>query len=191
LQVTAEDIREARKSLGMTQEQLASKMLVDVTTVQRWEAGRTEPSLAAGQRLKNLLVKPQGLDHPLSDMMLEAEYGTAILDEHAVYRKVNTAFLEHMGLEDQSDLIGRYCFDVRDRLRDIWRRFRELAGASPEDLLFGDFDRISAQERFTRDGTSVLYIHSLTAIRQTNYSGNLAHCIEIAGTDILKGSEAD
>ena len=181
--MNAEEIRKARKSLGITQEQLAINMLVDVTTVQRWEAGRTVPSLSAVQRLKNFFVKMRGLTHPLMDILLESQDGIAILDENAVYRRLNTAFLDHLHIGDRTEAIGCYCFDVNSRSRHIWRKFGKIAQSVPEDLLFSDFEHIFAKERHAENGKPTLYIHSLTAIRQTEFSSYLLHKIEKAGSE--------
>ena len=50
----AEDIKNLRESLGMTQEEFAREVGVSFSTVSRWETGRGEPSPLARQRLAKL-----------------------------------------------------------------------------------------------------------------------------------------
>ncbi|MCB0833545.1 MAG: helix-turn-helix transcriptional regulator [Bacteroidetes bacterium] len=48
-------VRSLRERLGITQEQLASKLGVTFTSVNRWENGRTKPSPLALKRIEELL----------------------------------------------------------------------------------------------------------------------------------------
>jgi putative transcriptional regulator len=48
------DIRKLRKRLNLTQEQLAQKLGVSFTTVNRWEKGKNEPSPLALRALEDL-----------------------------------------------------------------------------------------------------------------------------------------
>jgi len=48
------DIRKLRKRLNLTQEQLAQKLGVSFTTVNRWEKGKNEPSPLALRVLEDL-----------------------------------------------------------------------------------------------------------------------------------------
>ena len=49
------EIREARIKKGLTQQQLANKMGVTVTTVSRWETGRSKPKMYDLKRLWRIL----------------------------------------------------------------------------------------------------------------------------------------
>jgi putative transcriptional regulator len=51
------DIKALRKQLGMTQEELAQKLGVSWSTVQRWESNKGRPSNLALQRLEQLKPK--------------------------------------------------------------------------------------------------------------------------------------
>jgi len=51
----AREIRELRSRLGLTQEQFAAKAGVTFSTVNRWESGRSNPSLLAMRRIEELL----------------------------------------------------------------------------------------------------------------------------------------
>ena len=48
-------IRTVRHRLGMTQEQLAHEIRVTVSTVNRWENGRTAPSRLARHAVRQLM----------------------------------------------------------------------------------------------------------------------------------------
>lgn len=48
------DIRKIRKRLNLTQEQLAQRLGVSFTTVNRWEKGKNEPSPLAFRALEEL-----------------------------------------------------------------------------------------------------------------------------------------
>ena len=50
-------IRELRTVLGLTQEQLAAKVGVTFTTVNRWENNKAKPSPLALQKIKQLQKK--------------------------------------------------------------------------------------------------------------------------------------
>jgi len=56
---TAEDIRNLRELLGMTQEELAREVGVSFSTVSRWETGRGEPSRLAQRQLDRLRKRVQ------------------------------------------------------------------------------------------------------------------------------------
>lgn len=48
-------LRQARKSAGLTQEELAHRLRVDVSTVKRWEGGQTTPSAWIWPKLAKLI----------------------------------------------------------------------------------------------------------------------------------------
>jgi|LGOV01.1.fsa_nt_gb transcriptional regulator with XRE-family HTH domain len=58
------DIRELRKLKGWTQQQLATEMMVSLSTIKRWEKGTTFPRTNDSYRLKQLLenMKERGND---------------------------------------------------------------------------------------------------------------------------------
>lgn len=61
----SEELRLLRSALGLTQEQLASKLMVSFATVNRWEAGKAKPQAAKLEKLRALLedsgVTPEDL----------------------------------------------------------------------------------------------------------------------------------
>ena len=54
-----EDIKAIREALGLTQEAFASKLRVDLTTINRWENGHRKPSSAASRHLERLKRRAQ------------------------------------------------------------------------------------------------------------------------------------
>jgi len=58
----SEKVRELRKVMGWTQEDLARQVPVSLPAVQRWERGRPFRGLAAKQALERLF-KRVGIDH--------------------------------------------------------------------------------------------------------------------------------
>ena len=50
----AVDIRNLRKTLGLSQEKFAAKLGVSFSTVNRWENGHGKPSPLAMKRIKDL-----------------------------------------------------------------------------------------------------------------------------------------
>jgi len=50
----ADTIKRLRIKLGLTQEQLAAKVGVTFSTVNRWEAGRSQPSPLAWREIERL-----------------------------------------------------------------------------------------------------------------------------------------
>lgn len=53
----ADDIKALRATLGLTQEALAQEITVSVTTICRWESGRTKPSRHTSKLLDALAGK--------------------------------------------------------------------------------------------------------------------------------------
>ena len=52
--MTPEEIKAARKELGMTQRELAYELGVDVGTLRRWELGQAKPSPYLGLALEQI-----------------------------------------------------------------------------------------------------------------------------------------
>ena len=55
--MTSKDILQLRKSLGLTQKELAARVKVDAITVSRWERAEQRPSLQAQRQLSRLVKK--------------------------------------------------------------------------------------------------------------------------------------
>ena len=51
------DVKEIRKKLGITQQELAYQLGVGVITVSRWERGSAKPSRLARKELARLVAK--------------------------------------------------------------------------------------------------------------------------------------
>ncbi len=52
-------IRQLRKTFGLTQEQLAYKLGVSFTSVNRWENGQSKPSKLAQKQIQSLYEKEE------------------------------------------------------------------------------------------------------------------------------------
>jgi transcriptional regulator with XRE-family HTH domain len=100
-----------RKSLGLTQEVFADQVGVDRSTVQRWEAGHTEPQPWLRPRIATVLdVSPDHLDDLLHDpaTIPLAESGTAEPDDHLIVRldRPASAEIEDMRRRDLLRLVS-------------------------------------------------------------------------------------
>ena len=56
--MTGERIREWRQAHGLSQAELAERLLVAVGTVHRWETGKTHPTRGMRRRLEQLIADP-------------------------------------------------------------------------------------------------------------------------------------
>ena len=55
--MNANQIKELRKKLGLSQERFAQRIQVSLLTVRRWESGKFKPSPLANEKLIKLLKK--------------------------------------------------------------------------------------------------------------------------------------
>ena len=58
--MTSNEIKELRKRLNMTQQELANAVGVDRVTIARWEAGQKKPSNLARRQLARLAKRKGG-----------------------------------------------------------------------------------------------------------------------------------
>jgi len=58
---TPEEIKKLRKRLGLSQEELARKIGVSFTSVNRWENGQSKPSKLAKKQIEILFEKTEEL----------------------------------------------------------------------------------------------------------------------------------
>jgi len=61
--MNGEQIRKLREVLGLSQQELAVKVGVSVSSVHRWESGKTRPHPLAVEKLKALEPAPQPVTH--------------------------------------------------------------------------------------------------------------------------------
>jgi DNA-binding XRE family transcriptional regulator len=66
-------LREFRRRLGLTQEQLAAKLGVTFVTINRWENGRTKPSPLAWKQIETLLRESGALGNALVETYLQTK----------------------------------------------------------------------------------------------------------------------
>ena len=168
------EIKKFRMEHGMTQEDLAHKLMVDVTTVQRWETGKAEPGLRALQQLINFFLKRPSQWHPLLDALLGLRIPVAVLDEHAVYRRVNRPFVKLSGFADRAEVVGHYCVEVSP----IWEQVTGQYAVAPEMLLFSDFDEMTIADKLHVGGSMLTVTHRISALKQKDFSSLLIHQIE-------------
>lgn len=57
MSMTADEVRELRRRLAMTQQQFSNKLGVSMSTVQKWEAGTTRPRGLSRRALRKLARK--------------------------------------------------------------------------------------------------------------------------------------
>ncbi len=57
--ITASEIREARRRLGLSQEQFADVFGISVSSLRKWEQGQYAPSGAAKALLKVIALEPE------------------------------------------------------------------------------------------------------------------------------------
>lgn len=60
-ELTGAEIRELRKSLGLTQEEFAHAVAVTFSTVNRWENGHARPSKLARRAIEALAARKPGV----------------------------------------------------------------------------------------------------------------------------------
>lgn len=57
------ELKSARKRLGLTGQELATLLGVSISTVSRWETGKSRPSKLASERLRTVARKARSKNH--------------------------------------------------------------------------------------------------------------------------------
>jgi transcriptional regulator with XRE-family HTH domain len=169
-------IKSARRGKGLSQEKLAEMMRVDATTIYRWEAGIVAPSITNMLRLKDILSKFDGVQHPLMAFLIDQPEAVALLDREAVYRKANHAFLRLVRM-DADRLIGQYATVCMD----FWEQqiFAET-GKTPEELVVSDISEVVVFTAGLGASRNQPLRHQINIVRQEQFSAVLVHRIEIS-----------
>ena len=63
----AEIIKQTRQRLFFSQEALANELNINLTTVSRWETGKSKPNLSTMREIKAFCIKNNIDDTPLED----------------------------------------------------------------------------------------------------------------------------
>lgn len=169
--MTPKQIRSLRKGKGLTQEQLATMMQVDSTTIYRWENGIVAPSLVKTAILKDILIKAgDGRNHPFVDHLLTRSTATAILDFHGVYHKVNDSYLRNLGLA-MSDLVGNRAWEL---LADLTKVINDQTSVDLDKFVQGKIACVRV-ENLLNEITGKKLDHELHVIAQKDFSTIIVH----------------
>lgn len=96
-----ERLREARKSAGLTQEQLAQKLLVSRQAITKWESDRGMPDIENLKQLSALLgVSVDYLLDSGNKVDLSVTKETVDLDSYTYDRKISTRWVKKTGKKD-------------------------------------------------------------------------------------------
>jgi len=69
--LTGAEIRELRKSLGLTQEEFAHAVAVTFSTVNRWENGHAKPSKLARRAIEALAARKPSVQQPAESQTID------------------------------------------------------------------------------------------------------------------------
>jgi transcriptional regulator with XRE-family HTH domain len=171
MHMTPEKIKSLRKDKGLTQEQLATMMQVDSTTIYRWENGIVTPSLVKMAILKDILIKPgDGRIHPFVTHLLSRSQATAILDFHGVYFKLNTAYEDVLGY-GRTDLLGHRAWDILEHLA---KTISDQSSVDLEKFVQGKIACVRV-ENLKNPKTGERLDHELHVVAQKEFSTIIVH----------------
>ena len=141
----AENIRDHRKRLGLTQEQLAERLGITLGTVSKWERGGSEPDLGFVMDLAELF-------HISVDALIGFSMGGADADEEAerIEALVNNAPFEKVEAE------------YANALKKFPNHFRIVVGAASVYKSYGTLHREKSHIRRALE----LYRHALELLAQ-------------------------
>ncbi|MCJ8308803.1 MAG: helix-turn-helix domain-containing protein [Rhizobiaceae bacterium] len=166
-----EEIKTLRKSKGLTQEQLATIMQVDSTTIYRWENGIVSPSLVKTAILRDVLIKAgDGRTHPFVSHLLSRNQATAILDFHGVYFRVNDAYEKLLG-RPRTELIRNSAWEILDELTQA---ISDLSSVDLDKFVQGKIACVRA-ENIPNTSTGVALDHELHVVAQRDFSTTIVH----------------
>ncbi|WP_181008871.1 helix-turn-helix transcriptional regulator [Streptomyces sp. SM12] len=137
----AEELRSRREAAGLTQKQLAEKMLVHPSLVAHWEAGRRKPSYDDAKRLDRVLNTGGTFERFLRDNPFAQHFDRAAQAEQAAIRIEEYAPVYVPGLL-QTEAYARGVFiaarmhwaeeDLDERVVNRLKRAEILTGKLPE-----------------------------------------------------------
>ncbi len=169
--MTPEEIKSLRKNKGLTQEQLATMMQVDSTTIYRWESGIVTPSLVKSAILRDILIKVgDGRAHPFVNHLLSRNHATAILDFHGVYFKVNDSYEKLMG-RSRVELIKNSAWEI---LEELTKAIEDMSTVNLDKFVQGKTACVRA-ENVQNNSTGALLDHELHVVAQKDFSTIIVH----------------
>ena len=169
--MTPEEIKSLRKSKGLTQEQLATMMQVDSTTIYRWENGIVTPSLVKTAILKDILIKVgDGRTHPFVSYLLSRNQATAILDFHGVYFRANDPYEKLLG-RPRTELIRNSAWEI---LEELTKAIEDLSSVDLDKFVQGKITCVCA-ENIPNSATGIALDHELHVVAQRDFSTIIVH----------------
>ncbi|NKB54326.1 MAG: helix-turn-helix domain-containing protein [Rhizobiaceae bacterium] len=169
--MTPEEIKSLRKNKGLTQEQLATMMQVDSTTIYRWESGIVTPSLVKTAILRDILIKVgDGRTHPFVHHLLSRNLATAILDFHGVYYEVNDSYEKLMG-QSRVELVSNSAWEI---LEELTKAIEDTSTVNLDKFVQGKTACIRA-ENIKNSTTGDLQDHELHVVAQKDFSTIIVH----------------
>jgi transcriptional regulator with XRE-family HTH domain len=147
-------IRTFRRSRGLTQAALAEMLLVDVTTISRWERGLAQPERAMQQMLVKLTGRQMDADHSSLKLAIEnSRLPVAMLDADCRWLAVSQGRCQAIG-RSSSEIVGH---DARRVMNDVavetLSAFLADSYYSKHDLVYAEF--FSAYPHTLPDGATV------------------------------------
>jgi transcriptional regulator with XRE-family HTH domain len=174
----AGDIRKHREARGFTQEYIADRLNVDISTVYRWEADMVAPSLRNTQYLIDILVKKDAFQHPLTNRLIHDPQALAVADIFGVYRKANSAFENITGVIS-SDLVGQTVSGVFPNLVEL---SEGRAGVGVAELPTSNFEVLEVRAPGSNTVSHPL-VHSLEVLRQVEFTTVVLHSVRLSKED--------
>ena len=177
--MTPEEIRSLRKNNRLTQEQLATMMQVDSTTIYRWENGIVAPSLVKSSILRDILIKiGDGRTHPFVEHLLSGGQATAVMDLHGVYYKVNDSYEKQLGMV-RAALINNSSWEILSELKTA---IEDLSSVNLDKFVQGKIACVRA-ENIPNKMTGKKLDHELHVVAQRDFSTIIVHEIRPSASE--------
>ena len=171
----ASDIRKYREERGYTQEDIADRLNVDISTIYRWEANLVAPSLQNTQYLEDLLIKRSAMDHPLVKRLLKFPHAMAVADIFGVYQKANSAFENITGFV-AGDLLGEAITSAFPELAEL---SEGKSGVTVGALPTSNYEVLEVRAPRS-GGVEHPVVHSLEVLRQEDFATVVFHSVRLS-----------
>ncbi len=165
-------LKALRRKRGLTQEELASAMQLEVRSIQRWEAGAVKPHRRNIRNLNDRLQKIDLCQHPLYHLLLGQDGAVAILDGFANYQHANNEFESLTRQFGYQNLEGLYAGDVFK----FWRiDIPRITSVDPRALVCSNINSVEYSVRDHINGMQVPLRHHVFVVRQKSFATMLVH----------------